>query len=63
MSITYYYRGDIERWDSKRRSYVWKRGYSERGSSGGPLYPWLTKSECKDDARSQGQRAEFVEQE
>ena len=60
--IVYYFRGDIERWNAARRSYEWKPGYSESGSTGGTLYPWSTKAECRAEAKARGGRAVFVEQ-
>lgn len=60
--IVYRYRGNIERWSSLKRSYVWKVGFSEDGEFGGGLYPWMTKAECRADAKSQGGRAVFVEE-
>lgn len=60
--IVYKHRGPIERWSPSQRSYVWKEGYSEDGQFGGGLYPWMTKKECREDAKNQGGKAVFVEQ-
>src|ERR1039458_3071882 len=57
--IRYYYRGDIER--SGGRTYQWHRGYS--AGENAPLYPWMTRTECRADAKSQGATAKFVEEE
>ena len=63
-TITYYYRGDVERGRRRRGVffYAWQRGYSATGPSGGVLCPWMTKQECLADARKQGARARFVEE-
>lgn len=61
VTVTYVYRGRIERWSASRRSYVWRRGYSATGESGGPLYPWSTKAECRAEARRDGATAVFEE--
>lgn len=60
-TFTYYYRGHIERW--RALGYAWMEGYSENGESGGPLYPWMTKKECREEAKARGGRAVFVERE
>lgn len=54
-SILYKYRGLIER----GKHYTWREGYSADGPSGGALYGWMTKAECRADARAQGARAIF----
>lgn len=56
--IYYYYRGPIERGTGK--GYDWRDGYSENSEDGNPLYGWMTKHECQDDARKRGCRALFV---
>jgi hypothetical protein len=56
---TYHYRGQIERWRAGRRSYVWCDGFSAQGSTGGVEYPWMTKQECRAEARLIGARAVF----
>ncbi len=61
-SVTYFYRGMIERWSPSRRGYVWRRGYSAAGERGGVLYPWSTRAECREEARREGATAEFSEQ-
>jgi len=58
-TITYYYRGDVER--GTGAGYRWTRGYSAVGEGGGGLYPWSTKAECRDEAEAEGKRAVFVE--
>jgi hypothetical protein len=55
----YFYRGNIER----GAHYEWHRGYSEKGPTGGVIFPWLTQAECRADARTYGLRARFVEKE
>lgn len=60
--ITYYYRGPIERGgpDSQGRpSYHWTAGYSENSSNGAETFPWMTKTECRADAKARGSRAKF----
>ena len=57
-TITYHYRGHIERGNG--RSYAWRDGYSEAGEGGGVMYPWSTKSECQQEAKAKGCRAKFV---
>lgn len=54
-TITYYYRGQIER----GTGYEWRDGYSANSADGNPLYPWMTQRECQTDARLQGKRAVF----
>lgn len=58
-TFTYHYRGEVERWG--KSGYVWKAGYSENGESGGVLYPWMTKFECRSEAQLRGGKAVFVE--
>lgn len=55
-TITYYYRGQIER----GKNYRWCEGYSENGETGRPLYPWSTKRECQREAKALGCKAVFV---
>jgi hypothetical protein len=69
--ITYTYRGDVERSSVRRRparpgrpttyvrSYVWKNGYSATSPNGLVQYPWMTRSECREDAKAQGAKAAF----
>lgn len=57
-TITYYYRGMIERGNGKP-GYDWREGYSERGENGGVIYPWHTKAECRREARALGRMARF----
>jgi hypothetical protein len=65
MIVHYYYRGPVERMSSGKtnRSYDWKRGYSEYGSTGRVVYPWMTKTECRLDALKRGCSARFIEEE
>jgi hypothetical protein len=60
-TITYVYRGEVERWDPKRRSYVWWSGYSTTGPKGEVRFPWMTKIECSKDAKRDGAKAVFEE--
>jgi len=57
-TITYYYRGLIERGVGGR--YEWREGFSENSPGGRPLYPWSTKRECQRAARQQGAKAVFA---
>ena len=61
-TITYHYRGDIERTVVNRRSrnIEWREGYSADGDNGGVLYPWMTKTACRADAKAQDAEAVFV---
>lgn len=56
-TITYKRRGWIER----GAKYTWVEGYSADSAEGNPLYPWMTKKECRKDASSQGAFAVFTE--
>jgi len=56
-TITYYYRGLIERGSD----YHWTKGYSANSDDNLPLYPWETFRECQRDAKLKGARAVFVE--
>lgn len=58
-TITYYYRGQIERWNASKRSYTWTAGYSP-GNEMLVTYPWNTYRECQKEAAAQGCRAVFV---
>lgn len=58
--VVYYYRGQIERVRRGGR-YAWYDGYSATGPSGGVLFPWMTKTECRADAKAQNAVAVFVE--
>lgn len=60
-TITYYYRGNVERWYGHRCK--WLDGYSPNGPGGREQQPWMTKDECRDDAKKQGARAMFVDRE
>lgn len=54
-TITYTYRGQIER----GADYHWCDGYSETTAEGHVLYPWMTRQECQRDAKAQGAKAQF----
>jgi hypothetical protein len=54
-TITYYYRGLIER----GANYDWREGFSADSAEGRTLYPWNTKRECQAEAKQQGARAIF----
>ncbi len=56
-TITYYYRGGVERGNG--RSYDWHDGYSENSPEGLPLYPLMTWRECRHEAKSRGAVAVF----
>jgi hypothetical protein len=59
-TITYYYRGCIERGNGKP-GYDWHNGYSENNAEGSALYPWNTRRECQAEARAQGATAQFID--
>lgn len=61
-TITYYYRGTVERGRPTRGRPGYKvfDGYSENSESGGVSYPWLTYRECQAEAKARGCRAVFV---
>ena len=48
----YYYQGQVERFRSASRGYVWFDGYAEPG-----MQPWMTFSECQAEARCDGVKA------
>lgn len=58
-SITYVYRGEIER-GTGQPGYAWHPGYSEE-VTGGALFPWLTRAECQREARARGAIARFLD--
>ncbi len=58
QTITYHYRGQIE--VQTRKGYEWRDGYSADSATGGVLYPWETKTQCRRDAETQGKRALFA---
>ena len=58
-TITYYYRGLIERGNGKP-GYDWKEGYSANSEDGRELHPASTKHECQQEAKQQGAKAIFV---
>ena len=57
--ILYTYRGYVERGKRLRRT----RSYSATTAEGRVLYPWITRRECQDQARSWGGIARFVSSE
>lgn len=59
QTITYHYRGRIG--VHTRNGYEWRDGYSADSATGGVLYPWETKAQCRRDAAAQGKRAVFVD--
>lgn len=60
-TVTYHYRGQIDRVRSKPRpSYTRHAGYSENSAAGNVLYPWMTAAECREEARIRGCAAVFV---
>jgi hypothetical protein len=56
-TITYIYRGQIER----GADYHWCNGFSPDSEDGLPTYPWMTKRECQTDAKANGAKAAFRE--
>ncbi|HEU4343715.1 MAG TPA: hypothetical protein VFU31_19365 [Candidatus Binatia bacterium] len=56
-TITYYYRGTVERGNGKP-GYSSHPGYSE-GQGKSVTYPWMTRAECRQDARKRGAKAKF----
>lgn len=63
-TIEYIYRGRVERVKRRRGrrlgSYEWREGYSENAPDGSASYPWMTRTECREDANKRGARAVFV---
>ena len=57
-SITYHYRGQVER-AVRGGGYKWYDGFSEEGKDGAVTCPWMTRNECRADARLRGCRAKF----
>lgn len=57
LTETYFYRGMIENFRFK-----WVRGYSACGESGGVIYPWKLKAQCRKEAKSLGMKAIFEEE-
>jgi hypothetical protein len=57
-TITYRYRGLMER--NRRSRTVQPPGYSQT-VAGSVLCPWMTRRECRDDARRRGAVAYFCE--
>lgn len=60
-TITYTYRGPVERGNGKP-GYDWHDGYSETTDTGAVLYPWMTFRECQQDARKRNACAVFVDE-
>lgn len=59
--IEYHYRGRVERAVANHHApFRWHDGYSANGPGGGPLSPWMTMRECREDAARQGAVAVFV---
>ena len=56
-TIIYIYRGRIV--GGTGGGYRWHDGYSENNADDLPLYPWLTRRECQQDAKRQGGKAVF----
>jgi hypothetical protein len=56
--ITYHFRGQVERF--RGGQYHWIDGYSENSPKGNPLHPWMTKEECREDAKKWGCKARFL---
>jgi hypothetical protein len=54
----YVYRGLIERGPR----YQWRPGYSETTTKGHVTYPWLTKTECRAEAKRDGLKAVFTDE-
>jgi hypothetical protein len=59
--IVYWFRGQIEK-GSNYKCYKWADGYSAKSENGMVLYPWMTKKECRQDAKEQGCKAVFKEE-
>lgn len=53
--IAYHYRGRVER----GARYEWRDGYSANSERGEILFPWMTRRECRQDAKRQGGKAVF----
>lgn len=60
-TITYFYRGGVERAATKngKPTYQWHNGFSANSEDGKPLYPWSTIRECQAEAKKEGATAEF----
>jgi hypothetical protein len=52
---TYHYRGPIER----GATYAWRDGYSTNAPTADTFYPWMTRRECKSEAKAEGCQALF----
>lgn len=55
--IIYTRRGRVERGSR----YKWHEAYSATTPEGYVLYPWMTRRECRADAKTKGARAVFEE--
>lgn len=55
--VYYIYRGHVERGNG--HGYDWHDGYSPNTDDGSMTAPWMTMSECREEARSKGVRACF----
>jgi len=55
------HRGQVERPTTRGKpSYRWCEGYSEDEGDGKGTFPWLTRAECRAEARKQGRTARFI---
>jgi len=57
--ITYFFRGLCERGTGD--NYAWRNGFSENSPTGGETFPWMTASECRQDAKNRGCTARFID--
>jgi len=55
QQVIYHYRGLVERGPR----YDWREGYSESSAEGNPFYPWMTRKECRHEAKTRGMKAVF----
>lgn len=62
-TITYHYRGQVERPKKANgkpiAAYTWREGFSPDGDDGSPQFPWMTRQECRQEAKARGARAVF----
>lgn len=60
--VVYHYRGLIEmpKLRKGRPSFRWFDGWSENGANGGATYPWMSRQQCLQDAKSRDAKAVFV---
>lgn len=54
--IVYHKMGLVERWSPSKRQYVWCEGYQRPN-----CFPWMTRSECRNEAKVLGAKAVFQE--